>query len=107
MDIFLKVLDSCLTEKQIPVLKCALKEGVKVYFYGHGVGKSLLAEILNNAGFTADEPGTRINATGPLEVHDEEGVVAFCLKDTPKEVIPDIYDVLLGCGKEIAEWANR
>lgn len=105
--VFHKVLENCLTGGQIKVLRFALKTGVKVYFYGHGLGKSLLAETLVNAGFKADEPGTRLDALGPMEVHDEEGVVAFCVKDTPKERIPDIFDILLGCGDEIADWVNQ
>lgn len=107
MEVFMRVLNSCLTEKQIDVLRYALKIKAKVYFYGHGLGKSLLAEVLTNAGFEADEPGTRPNVKGPMEVHDEDGTVSFCLKNTPKEFIPDVYGILLGLGKEIEAWVNQ
>lgn len=107
MELFFKVLNDILTEKQIEVLRFALKTGAKVYFYGHGLGKSLLTEVLTNAGFAADEPGTRLNALGPMEVHDEEGVVSFCVKNTPKDQIPNIYEILLELGKEIANWVNQ
>lgn len=106
-NVFIKVLRDCLTDKQIEVLRCALKAETKVYFYGHGLGKSLLAEVLCQAGYQADEPGTRINALGPMEVHDEEGVVAFCVKNTPKERIPGLYEILLGCDVEIRKWVNQ
>lgn len=107
INVFIKVLRDCLTDEQIEVLRCALKAGAKVYFYGHGLGKSLIAEVLCHAGYQADEPGTRVNALGPMEVHDEEGVVAFCVKNTPKERIPGIYNILLGCDAEIRAWVNQ
>lgn len=107
METFLKVLDSCLTEEQVKTLRFALKANAKVYFYGHGLGKSLITEALRNAGFDADEPGTDLNAEGPMEVRDVENTVAFCVKNTPKERIPDVYALLLGCSKEIIDWVNQ
>lgn len=107
MDIFFKVLNSCLTEVQIELLRQALKAGAKVYFYGVGLGKSLLAETLCNAGYDVDEPGTRVNSLGPLEVREAEGRIAFCVKNTPKERIENVFDILLGCKDGINEWVNQ
>ncbi len=107
MDIFLKVIDGCFTEKQIPVLKYALRTGVSVHLYGYGLGKSLLAEAFRNAGYSVSEPADRMDAIGPCDVWDEEGMVAFCVRNTPKERIPDIFDILLGCREGIVEWVNQ
>ncbi|WP_394526493.1 hypothetical protein [Lacrimispora sp. JR3] len=106
MDVFHKVLNSCLTETQIEILRQALKAKAKVYFYGRGLGKSLLAETLKNAGYDADEPGTRLDALGPMDVQDAPNTIAFCVKNTPKETIKDVFDILLGCKNEIVEWVN-
>ena len=97
MEIFLKVINGCFTEKQIPLLKDALRTGAKVYLYGRGLGKSLLAETFQNAGYDVSEPGDWTGSIGSLELRDEEGMIAFCVKNTPKERIPDIFDILLGC----------
>lgn len=107
METFLKVINSCFTEKQIPVLKHSLRAGIPVYLYGHGLGKSLLAETFRNAGYSVSEPGDRSNALGPMDMVDVEGMVAFCVKGTPKERIPDVFDILLGCPEDIREWVSR
>lgn len=107
MDIFLKVVNSCFTEKQIPVLKLALRTGTKVHLYGRGLGKSLLAEAFQNAGYAVSEPGDRLDSFGPRELRDEEGLVAICVKDTPKERIPDVFDILLGCREGIIKWVSQ
>ncbi len=107
MDTFLKIINSCFTEEQIPVLKLALRSGAKVYLYGRGLGKSLLAETFRNAGYAVLEPADCPDSIGPLELRDEEGLVAVCVRNTPKERIPDVYDILLGCPEEIAGWVNQ
>ncbi len=106
-DVFLKVINSCFTEKQIPVLKVALRTGTRVYLYGRGLGKSLLAEAFRNAGFDVTEPADWMDAHGPCQLRDEEGLVAVCLKNTPRERILDVFDILLGCREEIIEWVNQ
>lgn len=93
MSVFLKVIESCFTEKQIPILKQALRIGTKVYLYGSGLGKSLLAEAFQNAGYAVSEPGDRMDSLGATELRDEEGLVAICVRNTPKERIPDRRDV--------------
>lgn len=107
MEIFLGVINSCFTEKQIPILKDALRTGIKVYLYGRGLGKTLLAETFRNAGYAVSEPGDWTGSIGPLELRDEEGLIAFCVKNTPKERIPDVFDTLLGCRKGIIDWVNQ
>ena len=107
MDTFLKVVSSCFTEKQVPVLKQSLRAGIPVYLYGHGLGKSLLAETFRNAGYSVSEPGDRTNALGPMDMLDVTGMVAFCVRNTPKERIPDVFDILLGCPEGIREWVNQ
>ena len=107
VETFLKVIDSCFTENQIPLLKEALRTGTKVYLYGRGLGKSLLAETFQNAGYDVSEPGDWTGSIGPLELRDEEGMVAFCIKNTPKERIPNAFDILLGCRDEIISWVNQ
>ncbi len=107
VQVFLKVIESCFTEKQIPILKQALRTGTKVYLYGNGLGKSLLAETFQNAGYAVSEPGDRMDSLGATELRDEEGLVAICVRNTPKERIPDIFDILLGCRDEIIEWVNQ
>lgn len=59
METFLEVLNSCLTKQQVKVLRVALKQDAEVYFYGTGLGKSFLTEILVNAGYKVDEPGNQ------------------------------------------------
>ncbi len=107
MDIFLKVVNSCFTKKQIPVLKLALRSGAKVYLYGRGLGKSLLAEAFQNAGYAVSEPADRLDSFGPCELRDEEGLIAICVRDTPKERIPDVFNILLGCREGIIEWVSQ
>lgn len=107
MDVFLKVINSCFTEKQIPILKLALRSGTKVYLYGRGLGKSLLAEAFQNAGYVVSEPADRMGSLGSCELRDEDGLVAICVRNTPKERIPDVFDILLGCREEIIEWVNQ
>lgn len=106
MDVFLKVINSCFTEKQIAVLKLALRTGTKVYLYGSGLGKSLLAEALRNAGYAVSEPADRMDAIGPCQLREEDGLVAVCVRNTPRERIPDVFDILLGCREEIIKWVN-
>lgn len=107
VDVFLKVINSCFTEKQIPVLKLALRTGTRVYLYGHGLGKSLLAEAFRNAGFDVSEPADWMDAHGPCQLRDEDGLIAVCVRNTPKERIPHVFDILLGCREEIIEWVNQ
>ncbi len=107
MDTFLKIIDSCFTENQIPILKQTLRSGTKTYLYGHGLGKSLLAEAFRNAGYDVSEPGDREDAHGPMDMVDINGMIAFCVKNTPKERIPDVFDILLGCREGIVEWVNQ
>lgn len=104
---FLKVINTCFTEDQIPILRQALKSGVRVYLYGRGLGKSLLAEVFRNAGFIISEPGERLGSLGPLDILDVNGVIAFCVKNGPKENIPDVRGILLDCAEEIREWVNQ
>ncbi len=107
METFLEIIDGCFTEKQIPILKMALRSGTKVYLYGHGLGKSLLAETFQNAGYAVSEPGDHLDSLGPLELRDEEGLIAICVRNTPKKRILNVYSILLGCAEEIVEWVNQ
>jgi len=107
MQTFLKVVDACFTDEQIPILRQALKSGAKIYLYGRGLGKTLLTEAFRNAGYIVSEPGERTGSLGPLDVLDINGMVAFCVKNTPKERIPNVFDILLESAEEIREWVNQ
>ncbi len=107
MEVYKKVIASCFTDSQIPILKQALRTGVPVYLYGHGLGKSLLAETFRNAGYNVSEPGDRLDALGPMDMVDMDGMVAFCVRNAPKERISGVFDTLLKCPDEIAEWVNQ
>jgi len=107
METFLTIINSCFTEKQIPILKQALKSGTKIYLYGRGLGKSLLAETFQNAGYAVSEPGDWTGSLGPRELREEEGLIAICVRDNPKKRISNVFDILLGCPEEIVEWVNQ
>ncbi len=66
IETFLKVVNSCFTENQVKILKLALRTGVNVYLYGHGLGKSLLAEAFQNAGYAVSEPGEKYQLGSPV-----------------------------------------
>ena len=78
-----------------------------MYLYGRGLGKTLLAETFQNAGFEVSEPGDWTGSIGPLELREEEGLIAICVRNTPKEWIPGVFDILSGCREEIIAWVNQ
>lgn len=86
-------LNCILDEKQIEVLKFALKIGARVHFYGSGLGKSTLVRLLQEYGFKATEPGTM--AYGHCNyVPDGSNFVSFnVMKKYPKKLMP-VYELL-------------
>ena len=84
MDDFIAFLKSRFTEQQIQILALCLAKNVPVSFYGLGLGKSILAAILRNAGFSdvyAPEDCDVDNAQ--WSVLDRTGAVALCMKKEP------------------------
>lgn len=84
MEEFKEFLKSRFTEQQIQILALCLAKNVPVSFYGLGLGKSILAVILRNAGFSnvyAPEDCDVDNAQ--WSVLDRTGAVALCMKKEP------------------------
>lgn len=100
-------LNSILTEKQIEVLRYALKVNAKVYFYGEGLGKSTIVNVLKSLGYTATEPGEMPDRYATY-CPDGSDYICFNVKGkTPEELIPRLWDILKGQKKEIVDWINR
>lgn len=84
MEEFKAFLKSRFTEQQIQILALCLATNVLVSFYGLGLGKSILAAILRNAGFSnvyAPEDCDVENAQ--WSVLDRTGAVALRMKKEP------------------------
>ena len=93
-----------LEEEQLTTLKQAIEEGRTPYFYGHGMGKTTLAKILNSIGIAAVSL-----AMNPEELnaylHDTKHYQAIKLnKRRPVALIPGLYNVLLEQKDEIEKW---
>lgn len=79
-----KFLNDLLTKEQILVLREALRVNAKVYFYGKGLGKSVIAEVLQSFGYRASEPGMRL-VSCQCDVPIDKGYICFEVKNkTPK-----------------------
>lgn len=96
-------LNDLLTEKQQRVLKVALQDGLLVYFYGRGIGKSTITQFLKEAGFKADEPGLHLEADGP-EFRPEMTGLFLKIKDSKKRPVPELLETLRGQVESFKNW---
>lgn len=94
-------INSLIDTKDIPALKEALRNKQIVYFYGAGLGKTTLCNILLSAGYKALEPGLFKEATGPNYIPDNNCLITFKLKNTKP------VGVFRGSKDEIHEWVNQ
>lgn len=79
--IFKQYLKSMFSETQISILAICLAESIPVCFYGIGLGKSTLVEILRNADFEeVYAPEDCDSCSDQLSVLDKPGAVALCMK---------------------------
>ena len=88
MEEFKEFLKSRFTEQQIQILALCLDKNVPVSFYGLGLGKSALAAILRNAGFSnvyAPEDCDVDNAQ--WSVLDRTGAVALRMKKRTSQYV--------------------
>jgi hypothetical protein len=101
-------LNQLLEEKQIEVLRCALKIKAHVYFYGSGLGKSTAVRVLRAAGYVASEPGMIAGGClGCAGVPDGSDVVCFNVKKrTLDKLMPELSEVLIDQKNEIVRWVN-
>lgn len=102
---FGQYLESMLSETQIRILAICLTDSIPVCFYGIGLGKSTLVEILRNANFEeVYAPEDCDSCSDQLSVLDKPGAIALCMKkgsfDRPLPENPFsksvIYAVLAG-----------
>ena len=99
-------LEQILEKEQIRVLKYALKVRAQVHFYGTGLGKSTIAEVLTYAGYQATEP-EGMECGHSMFVPDGASSVCFNVKKKPLEnYIPDLATILKGQKDEIIRWVN-
>lgn len=105
---WLNFLNRILDEKQVDVLRLALKLNAPVHFYGTGLGKSIAVEALSAAGYNVSDPAELDGGVfGPCGVPDRTGVVCFNVKKGAPEFVPRLYDVLAAEKNEIVQWVNR
>lgn len=78
---FGQYLESMLSETQIKILAICLTNSIPVCFYGIGLGKSTLVEILRNANFEeVYAPEDCDSCSDQLSVLDKPGAVALCMQ---------------------------
>lgn len=99
-----------LNEKQVKVLKYALQNDARVHFYGTGLGKSTVADLLFNLGFNVTAPCQPI-LNDPKDIRyvpyapDEEAIYFNVKKTTVERLIPYYY-ILKDRKDEILDWVN-
>lgn len=104
---WIEFLNQLLDEKQIEVLRYALKNNAPVHFHGAGLGKSTIAEVLRHAGYCATEPGEMDHGYSNY-VPDGSNCISFNAKRKPLEkLIPDLRTVLMGQKEEIIQWVQQ
>ena len=102
---WLDFINSRLDEKQVEVLRQALKVKAPVHFYGYGLGKSILADILTEMGFIATAPeSVNSGIEGPCAVPVDSNVICFHLKKGAPEYVPQLRKVLIKQKDEIIQW---
>lgn len=90
---FGQYLESMLSETQIRILAICLTNSIPVCFYGIGLGKSTLVEILRNANFEeVYAPEDCDSCSDQLSVLDKPGAIALCMK---KDLSTDHYRKIL------------
>ena len=101
-------LHQILDERQVKVLQFALKTKAPVHFYGVGLGKSTIVEVLNAAGYKATAPeDVSGGAAGPCGVPLNIRAVCFHVKKKRIDsVIPNLVDTLKAREREIITWVN-
>ena len=78
---FGQYLESMLSETQIRILAICLTNSIPVCFYGIGLGKSTLVEILRNADFEeVYAPEDCDSCSDQLSVLDKPSAVALCMQ---------------------------
>lgn len=103
---WLDFLRSILDEKQIGVLRNALKLKANVYFYGGGLGKSTIANVLKDLGFEVSEPGM-VPCGYSTYVPDRTNYICFNVKKKmPKKLIPNLEEQLKAQKEEIIAWVE-
>lgn len=102
---FNEYIKSMLTDTQCKVLRIQLSNVQPVAFYGKGLGKSMLALILQQAGYQAFAPEDVKTDCGPLTVPDVKGAVAFCVKN--KDEFAAVVTANSFTKLEIREWVTQ
>lgn len=99
-------INSILCDKQVEVLRQALKLNAKVYFYGFGMGKSTVTKLLLKCGFDVDEPGMHLDAQHGAQVFDNGGeTICFNIKRETSKVL-SYEDISTISKEEIFKWVN-
>lgn len=101
-------LNQLLDKKQIEILRCALKLKAPVHFYGIGLGKSTICDVLTALGYKASDPGyLNGGAAGPNGVPTNRGIVCFYVKKkAPEKLIPNLTENLKSQSEGILQWIN-
>ncbi len=100
-------LNDLLTKEQILVFKEALRVNAKVYFYGTGLGKSVIAEVLQSFGFRVSESGMYPSG-GPCDVPINKGYICFEVKNKAPEKLNIYLREQLRSQKEVfIEWIQE
>ncbi len=97
-------LNELLEKKQILAFKDALKADAKVYFYGSGLGKSVIVDVLQSFGYEASEPSmyTGFNCS---DIPKGNEYICFEVKNmAPKKLIIDLREQLRSQKNEFIEW---
>lgn len=104
---WLDFLSETLEEKQIEVLKFALKIGANIYLYGSGLGKSTIAYTLSALGYNVSDSG-EVSYGHSMYVPDGSDFISFNVKKHHREkYIPNLWNIFLTEQKEeILYWVN-
>lgn len=100
-----------LNEKQVQVLKYALKIDARIHFYGYGLGKSTVADLLFNLGFNVTAPYQPIyedlQDVGYVPyIPDGEEAICFNVKKTTANRLIPFYYILKDRQEEILDWVS-
>ncbi len=99
-------LNELLEEKQILAFKDALRTGAKVYFYGSGLGKSVIVDVLQSLGYEASEPSMHIGFNCS-DIPKGNEYICFEVKNmAPKKLIIDLREQLRSQKNEFIEWVQ-